>query len=54
MQVAALQQQAASVKSANESEIVKKLKFDTQVLMTKLSDYKKAEKTARELVNDYE
>lgn len=30
------------------------MKFDNQILMTKVSEYKKAEKAARELVNDYE
>jgi chromosome segregation ATPase len=40
--------------STNESELVKKLKFDTQILMQKLTDYKKAEKNVKELVGDYE
>ena len=46
--------QAANTKNANESETVKKLRFDIQILMNKLSDYKKAEKNVKELVNDYE
>ena len=33
---------------------MKKLKFDNQILMSKLSEYKKAEKGAKDLVNDYE
>jgi len=49
--MAALQQ---AKMAANESEAVKKLSFDKQILMTKLSDYKKAEKNAKEIVNDYE
>jgi hypothetical protein len=31
-----------------------KMKFDFQILMKKLQDYKKAEKNAVELVNDYD
>ncbi len=41
-------------KAANESEAVKKLKFDNQILMKNLSEYKKAEKSAKALVDDYE
>lgn len=41
-------------KAANESEALKKLKFDNQILMNKLSEYKKAEKGAKGLVDDYE
>lgn len=37
-----------------ESEALKKLRFDNQILMGKLSEYKKAEKGAKELVSDYE
>jgi hypothetical protein len=33
---------------------VRKLNFDKQILMQKLSEYKKAEKNVKELVNDYE
>jgi hypothetical protein len=38
----------------NESEALKKVKFDNQILMNKLSEYKKAEKAAKDLVGDYE
>lgn len=38
----------------SESDLVKKMRFDNQVLMGKLSEYKKAEKTAKDIVNDYE
>ena len=37
-----------------ESEALRKLRFDNQILMGKLSEYKKAEKGAKELVTDYE
>lgn len=37
-----------------ESEALKKLRFDNQILMGKLSEYKKAEKGAKELVSNYE
>ena len=37
-----------------EGEVVKKLRFDNQILMNKLSEYKKAEKSAKEIVGDYE
>jgi len=37
-----------------ESEVVKKLKFDNQLLMRKLTEYKSAEKGAKDLVQDYE
>ena len=47
-------QQAKNNSASNESEQVKKLKFDNQILMGKLSEYKKAEKNAKELVNDYD
>lgn len=46
--------QAKAPPVVNESEIVKKLRFDTQILLNKLSEYKKAEKNAKEIVNDYE
>jgi len=38
----------------SESDSVKKYKFDNQILMRKLSDYKKAEKGAMQIVKDYE
>lgn len=38
----------------SESEAIKKMRFDNQILMNKLSEYKKAEKGAKEIVNDYE
>ena len=38
----------------SESEQIKKMRFDNQILMNKLSEYKKAEKGAKEIVNDYE
>lgn len=41
-------------KTMSESEALKKLRFDNQILMNKLSEYKKAEKGAKEIVNDYE
>lgn len=37
-----------------ETEQVKKLKFDNQLLMKKLGEYKNAEKTVKDLANDYE
>ena len=37
-----------------QNEQLKKLKFDNQVLMTRLSEYKKAERGARDLCADYE
>lgn len=37
-----------------ESEALKKVKFDNSILMSKLSEYKKAEKGAKDIVNDYE
>lgn len=37
-----------------ENELIKKYKFDNQILMSKLSEYKKAEKGAKEMVGDYE
>ena len=37
-----------------ESEALRKLRFDNQILMGKLSEYKKAENGAKELVTDYE
>ncbi len=38
----------------SEGEALKKLRFDNQILMNKLSEYKKAEKGAKEIVTDYE
>jgi len=38
----------------SESEAIKRMRFDNQILMNKLSEYKKAEKGAKELVGDYE
>jgi hypothetical protein len=38
----------------NESEALKKLRFDNQILMQRVGQYKKAEKNAIEIVNDYE
>jgi len=35
-------------------EQAKKLKFDNQILMQRLGDYKKAERGAKELCNEYE
>ena len=40
--------------TTNESEAVKNLKFDKQILMNKLSQYKKAEKSVKDLVDEYE
>lgn len=37
-----------------ESELVTKYKFDNQILMRKLSEYKKAEKGAMQIVKDYD
>lgn len=37
-----------------ETDALKKIKFDNQILMNKLSEYKKAEKGAKDIVNDYE
>lgn len=55
-QVTSLQAAAsvASAKGSSESEIVKNVRYDNQILMSKLSEYKKAEKNVKELVNDYE
>ena len=44
----------SSNKTTNESDAVKNLKFDKQILMSKLSEYKKAEKSAKGIVDDYE
>ena len=41
-------------KIALESEALKKFKYDNSLLMSKLSEYKKAEKSAKELVQEYE
>lgn len=55
-QLASAQQQMAqaNAKGTNESEIVKNIRYDNQILMSKLSEYKKAEKNVKDLVNDYE
>jgi|TARA_B110001450_G_C17199516_1_gene310783 hypothetical protein len=37
-----------------DSDQVSKYKFDNQILMRKLSEYKKAEKGAMDIVSDYE
>jgi len=37
-----------------DSEFLKKLQFDNHVLMNRLGQYKKAEKGAKDIVNDYE
>jgi len=39
---------------ALNSDLVKKFKFDNQIQMRRLEEYKKAEKGAKDLVNDYE
>jgi hypothetical protein len=55
-----LEQQLAAEKSSKKTQIlsdaasVQKYKFDNQILMRKLSDYKKAEKGAMQIVGDYE
>ena len=41
-------------KNSGDSDILQKYKFDNQLLMKKLTDYKKAEKGAMEIVTDYE
>ena len=41
-------------KILSDSETVQKYKFDNQILMRKLSEYKKAEKGAMQIVTDYE
>ena len=41
-------------KGQKESEKVKKLKYDNQILMGQLSQYKKAEKNVIDIANDYE
>ncbi len=47
-------QSLSHTKTLSESEALKKLRFDNQILMNKLSEYKKAEKGAKEIVTDYE
>lgn len=37
-----------------ESEKVKKLKYDNQILIGQLSQYKKAEKSVKDIAHDYE
>lgn len=41
-------------KGAKDSDKVKKLKYDNQILIGQLSQYKKAEKNVKEIANDYE
>lgn len=41
-------------KNAKDSDKVKKLKYDNQILIGQLSQYKKAEKNVKEIANDYE
>ena len=41
-------------KGYKESDKIKKLKLDNQVLIGQLSQYKKAEKNVKEIANDYE
>lgn len=36
------------------NEMIKKFKFDNQILMQKLTEYKKAERCAKDIVTDYE
>jgi hypothetical protein len=36
-----------------ENDLAKKFKYDNQVLMRRLTDYKRAEKGAAEIVKDY-
>jgi hypothetical protein len=38
----------------NDSEAVKKLKFDISIIMKKLAQYKSAEKGAKDIVTEYE
>lgn len=52
MELEKAKKQPAQVLS--DSETVQKYKFDNQILMRKLSDYKKAEKGAIQIVKDYE
>ena len=44
----------ATNKNLKESDKVRKLNFDNQILMGQLSQYKKAEKNVKEIANDYE
>jgi hypothetical protein len=39
---------------ASDAEKVQKLQFDNQILMGRLTQYKKAEKGVKEIVADYE
>lgn len=41
-------------KNNGDLEMLQKYKFDNQILMKKLTEYKKAEKGAMEIVSDYE
>ena len=43
-----------AAKMSKDSEKVRKLKFDNQILIGQLSQYKKAEKSVKEIANDYE
>ena len=55
-----MEQQLNAEKSSKKTQVlsdsatVQKYKFDNQILMRKLSDYKKAEKGAMQIVSDYE
>jgi hypothetical protein len=49
-----LQKQLQSTHKATSKEDLKKLKFDNQILMSRLGQYKKAEKGAKDIVHDYE
>lgn len=46
--------QMPSKPQLSSSEEIKKLRFDNQILMTRLGVYKKAEKGARDLCQEYE
>jgi hypothetical protein len=43
-----------SAQKGTSKEDLKKVKFDNQILMSRLGQYKKAEKGAKDIVNDYE
>ena len=47
-------QQKKPTQVLSDSETVQKYKFDNQILMRKLTEYKKAEKGAIQIVKDYE
>ena len=40
--------------TSNTNEQIKKLRFDNQILMQRLGEYKKAEKGAKDLCQEYE